>query len=65
MKPISILIVDDHEVVRNGIRSYMETLRDFEVVGEAATGEEAIRLVSEHIPDVVLMDLIMPGMDGI
>lgn len=65
MKPISILIVDDHEVVRNGIRSYMETLRDFEVVGEAATGEDAIRLVSEHIPDVVLMDLIMPGMDGI
>mgnify|MGYP001767712577 CR=1 FL=1 len=64
-KKISILIVDDHEVVRNGIRSYLETLPDFDVVGEAASGEEAIRLVSEHVPEVVLMDLIMPGMDGI
>ncbi len=63
--PISILIVDDHEVVRNGIRSYLETLPDFSVVGEAASGEEAVRLVAELIPDVVLMDLIMPGMDGI
>jgi len=63
--PISILIVDDHEVVRNGIRSYLETLSDFHVVGEAASGEEAIKMVSEQIPDVVLMDLIMPGMDGI
>ncbi len=63
--PISILIVDDHEVVRNGIRSFLETLPDFLVVGEAASGEEAIKLVSDFIPDVVLMDLIMPGMDGI
>ena len=63
--PISILIVDDHEVVRNGIRSYLETLPDFHVIGEAASGEEAIKMVSEQIPDVVLMDLIMPGMDGI
>ncbi|MBM3152250.1 MAG: response regulator transcription factor [Chloroflexi bacterium] len=63
--PISIIIVDDHEVVRNGIRSYLETLPTFHVVGEAASGQEAIALVSEHIPDIVLMDLIMPGMDGI
>jgi NarL family two-component system response regulator LiaR len=62
---ISILIVDDHEVVRNGIRSYLETLSEFQVVGEAGSGEEAIQLVAEHIPDVVLMDIIMPGMDGI
>ena len=62
---ISILIVDDHEVVRNGIRSYLSTLSDFQVVGEAASGEEAIKLVAELIPDVVLMDLIMPGMDGV
>ncbi len=62
---ISVIIVDDHEVVRNGVRSYLMTTPDFTVVGEAATGEEAIRLVAEHIPDVVLMDLIMPGMDGI
>ena len=63
--PISIIIVDDHEVVRNGIRSYLETLPEFNVVGEAASGEEAIRLVGDLIPDIVLMDLIMPGMDGI
>ena len=64
-KSISILIVDDHEVVRNGMRSYLETLPDFTVVGEAASGEDAIEMVSELIPDIVLMDLIMPGMDGI
>ncbi len=64
-KSTSILIVDDHEVVRNGIRSYLETLPEFCVVGEAESGEKAIRLVSELIPDVVLMDLIMPGTDGI
>jgi NarL family two-component system response regulator LiaR len=61
----SVLIVDDHEVVRNGIRSYLETNADFQVVGEAASGEEALALVSELIPDIVLLDLIMPGTDGI
>ncbi|MEW6405842.1 MAG: response regulator transcription factor [Chloroflexota bacterium] len=61
----SILIVDDHEVVRNGIRSYLETNPSFQVVGEAASGEEALSLVSELIPDIVLLDLIMPGTDGI
>jgi two-component system, NarL family, response regulator LiaR len=63
--PITIIIADDHEVVRNGVRSYLETLPDFQVVGEAASGEEAIAQVSELIPDVVLMDLIMPGLDGV
>ncbi|MEP0805210.1 MAG: response regulator transcription factor [Chloroflexota bacterium] len=62
---ISILIVDDHEVVRNGIRSYLETLKEFEVVGEAESGEKAVKMVAELIPDVVLLDLIMPGMDGV
>ena len=62
---ISILIVDDHEVVRNGIRSNLETIKDFEVVGEAESGEAAIKMVSELIPDIVLLDLIMPGMDGV
>ncbi|HKI52487.1 MAG TPA: response regulator transcription factor [Anaerolineales bacterium] len=62
---VSILIVDDHEVVRNGIRSYLETIKDFEVVGEADSGEAAIQMVSELIPDIVLLDLIMPGMDGV
>lgn len=61
----SILIADDHEVVRNGIRSYLETLPDFQVVGEASSGEEALIMVAELIPDIVLLDLIMPGMDGI
>jgi two-component system, NarL family, response regulator LiaR len=64
-EPISILIVDDHEVVRKGIRSYLDTLAEYSVVGEASTGEEAIHIVEEFIPDVVLMDLIMPGMDGV
>lgn len=63
--PISILIVDDHEVVRNGIRAYLSTLPEFQVVGEADSGEGAVKLVAELIPDVVLMDLIMPGMDGV
>ncbi|MBI4761430.1 MAG: response regulator [Chloroflexota bacterium] len=62
---ISILIVDDHEVVRNGIRSYLETLKEFDVVGEAESGEQAVKMVAELIPDVVLLDLIMPGMDGV
>ena len=60
----SILIVDDHEVVRNGIRSYLETVKEFHVVGEAASGEEAVKLVSEYIPDIVLLDLEMPKHDG-
>jgi NarL family two-component system response regulator LiaR len=63
--PITILLVDDHEVVRKGVRAYLETLPDFSVVGEAASGEEAIALVTEQVPDVILMDLIMPGMDGV
>jgi NarL family two-component system response regulator LiaR len=64
-EPISIIIVDDHEVVRKGLRGYLETLPEFNVVGEAASGEEALEQVAEFIPDVVLMDLIMPGMDGV
>jgi two-component system, NarL family, response regulator LiaR len=63
--PITIILVDDHEVVRNGVRAYLETLPDFQVVGEAASGDEAIGLVSDLIPDLALMDLIMPGLDGV
>ena len=66
LTPMSILIVDDHEVVRNGIRAYLGTLPEFHVVGEAVSGEEAISIVAELIPDIVLLDLIMPpGMDGV
>jgi NarL family two-component system response regulator LiaR len=62
---IRILIVDDHGVVRDGVRMYLSLDSELEVVGEAANGEEALRLVREHRPDVVLMDLLMPGMDGV
>lgn len=62
---ISVLIVDDHDVVRQGIRAFLATQPDLEIVGEAASGDEAIRLAREHIPDVVLMDLVLPGMNGV
>ena len=65
VNPITIILVDDHDVVRRGIRAYLDTLPEFQVVGEAASGEEALILVLEYIPDVVLMDLIMPGIDGV
>ncbi len=63
--PITILIVDDHAVVRSGVRAYLETQLDFQVVGEAASGSDAVRLAAEAVPDVVLMDLVMPEMDGV
>jgi NarL family two-component system response regulator LiaR len=63
--PITVLIVDDHEVVRHGLHAYLETRPEFCVVGEAATGEEAIQMAQEQIPDIVLMDLILPGIDGV
>lgn len=62
---IKVLIVDDHEVVRNGVRSFLEAQPDFIVVGEAENGEEAIELTRQESPDVVLMDLVMPGMQGV
>jgi NarL family two-component system response regulator LiaR len=63
--PITVLIVDDHEVVRKGVRAYLDTLSEFKVVGEAVSGEEAIGLATEYIPDVILMDLVLPQMDGV
>ncbi len=62
---ISLLIVDDHKLVRWGVRTFLATQPDIEVAGEAADGEEAVRLVAELVPDVTLVDLVMPGMDGI
>lgn len=65
MEPISVLIVDDHAVVRRGLRAFLESEEDIEVVAEAAEGAEAVEKVQELLPDVVLMDLVMPGVDGI
>jgi DNA-binding NarL/FixJ family response regulator len=62
---IRLLIVDDHSVVRQGLRMFLGLDPDFEIVGEAASGQEAIIQVEKQQPDVVLMDLLMPGMDGI
>lgn len=62
---IRILITDDHSVVRQGLRMFLGLDPELEVVGEASNGDEAVRMVRQLRPDVVLMDLIMPGMDGI
>lgn len=62
---IRILVVDDHPIVRSGVVGLLETEADFEVVGEAASGEAALELASQASPDVILMDLRMPGMGGV
>lgn len=62
--PIRVLIVDDHAVVRSGLVGFLLAFDDLELAGEAASGEEAVRLCKEAKPDVVLMDMMMPGMDG-
>ena len=62
---IGVLIVDDDTLVRTGIRMMIETQADLSVLGEAATGDEAVRLAAELQPDVVLMDIRMPGTDGL
>jgi DNA-binding NarL/FixJ family response regulator len=64
MVPIRIVIADDHVLVRAGIRALVERMPDLEVVGEASDGAEAIRLVEKTSPDIVLMDVAMPGFDG-
>jgi NarL family two-component system response regulator LiaR len=64
-EPITVMIVDDHEMVRKGAKGYLEAQLEIVVVAEAESGEEAVRLTREYIPDVVLMDLVMPGMDGV
>lgn len=62
---ITVLLVDDHSMVRQGVKAFLVTQPDINVVGEADSGEEAIKLAAQFIPDVILMDLIMPNMDGV
>lgn len=62
---IRVLIVDDHAVVRQGIRTFLETDLDLEVIGAAEGGAEAVRLAEEFKPDVALVDMVMPGLDGV
>lgn len=62
--PIRVMLVDDHAVVRSGLSAFLLAYDDLTLVGEAASGEQAVRLCDQMNPDVVLMDLVMPGMDG-
>ena len=64
MPPVRLLVVDDHPVVRDGLRLMLETQQDMKVVAEAGSGEEAITAFERHRPDVVVMDLRLPGMSG-
>lgn len=64
-RPIRVLLVDDHAVVRRGLRGFFDLLDDIEVVGEAADGNAAVAEARRLEPDVILMDLIMPGLDGL
>jgi NarL family two-component system response regulator LiaR len=62
---IRVLVADDHAVVRQGLRTFLELQEDIEVVADAADGATALRAVAEHEPDVVLMDLVLPEVDGV
>ena len=64
LNPIRVLIVDDHAVVRSGLSAFLLIYDDLELVGDASNGAEAIRMCEKFHPDVILMDLVMPGMDG-
>ena len=62
--PIRVMLVDDHTMVRRGLATFLEVFDDLELAGQAANGDEAIELCARQLPDVVLMDMAMPGMDG-
>ena len=64
-EPITVMLVDDHALLREGVRDFLEIQDGIVIVAEAGSGEEAVELAAEHAPDVALMDLIMPGMDGV
>ena len=63
--PIRVLLVDDHQIVRKGLRALLDTESDIQVVGEASSGAQALELAGDLKPDVILMDLVMPEMDGV
>lgn len=63
-QPIRVMLVDDHTMVRRGLATFLKVFDDLELVGEAGSGEEAVNLCAQVLPDVVLMDLMMPDMDG-
>ena len=65
MNPIRVVVVDDHQIVRDGLVALLGALEGMEVVGTAADGREALHLVEEVAPDVAVMDIQMPGLDGI
>jgi DNA-binding NarL/FixJ family response regulator len=65
MKSIRLLVADDHDLFREGLRALISTTEDMELVGEAASGEEAIAIAERQQPEVVLMDINMPDLDGI
>ena len=64
-KRIRVVIVDDHDMLREGLAVFLKAFRDMQLVGEAASGEDAVRLCTRLAPDVVLMDLVMSGMGGV
>jgi NarL family two-component system response regulator LiaR len=64
-RPIRVMIVDDHTVIRGGLRFFLLAFEDIDLVAEAGSGEEALRLCDEARPDVILMDMLMPGMSGV
>ncbi len=65
MKMIRLMLVDDHEIVRTGLKAFLQTQEGIQVVAEASSGEESMRFMAEAQPDVVVMDITMPGMDGL
>ena len=63
-KTIRVMLVDDHTMVRRGLGTFLKAFDDLQLAGEAETGAAAIRLCAETLPDVILMDMVMPDMDG-